>query len=204
MEQNGNNVMDYTRKDATVESMAQNMKERMERLGMLGEGPKNGALLVVDERPTVGDNTTVMLHVVNDAAAKGHVPSAYFSPGELSNVQVVNRLIAINTGIDSQTINDGTLSREQWKKLDATLPKLMGRPLYVDDTPEITLVSLKEKITDLAKEKGVRLVVVNPVDKINIHSDQESFDRQKRIDFITAELKRLADDLGITVIAVAE
>ena len=203
MEQNGNKVMDYTRKDATVESVAQNMKERMERLGMLGEGRKNGALLVVDERPTVGDNTTVMLHVVNDAAVKGHVPAAYFSPGELSNVQVVNRLIAINTGIDSQTINDGTLSREQWKKLDAELPKLMGAPLYVDDTPEIALSDLMKKITDLAKDKGVRLVVVNPLNQVVV--DGLVFtDGLTCLDYITAQLKTLAENLGITVIAVAE
>ena len=203
MEQNGNKVMDYTRKDATVESVAQNMKERMERLGMLGEGRKNGALLVVDERPPVGDNTTVMLHVVNEAAVKGHVPAAYFSPGELSNVQVVNRLIAINTGIDSQTINDGTLSREQWKKLDAELPKLMGAPLYVDDTPEIALSDLMKKITDLAKDKGVRLVVVNPLNQVVV--DGLVFtDGLTCLDYITAQLKTLAENLGITVIAVAE
>ena len=196
--------MDYTRKDATVEGVAQNMKDRISRLGLLDEGREHGVMFVIDERPPVGDNTAVMLHLLNEAAVKGNVPSAYFSPGELSNILVVNRLIAINTGIGIQTINDCTLSRDEWEKLDAELPKLMGRPLYVDDTPEITLVSLKEKITGLAKEKGVRLVVVNPVDKINIHSDQESFDRQKRIDFITADLKALAEDLGITIIAVAE
>jgi replicative DNA helicase len=195
--------MDCTRKDATVESVAQNMKERMERLGMLGEGRKNGALLVVDERPPVGDNTTVMLHVVNDAAVKGHVPAAYFSPGELSNVQVVNRLIAINTGIGIQTITDGTLSREQWKKLDAELPKLMGAPLYVDDTPEPTLGDLSAKIAGLARDKGVRLVVVNPVNMI-MGDGQKFDDAQDRTDHVTAGLKTLAEDLGITVIAVAE
>ena len=203
MEQNGNNVMDYTRKDATVESVARNMKERMERLGMLGEGPKNGALLVVDERPPVGDNTTVMLHVVNDAAVKGHVPAAYFSPGELSNVQVVNCLIAINTGIDSQTINDGTLSREQWKKLDAELPKLVGAPLYVDDTPEIALSDLMKKITDLAKDKGVRLVVVNPLNQV-VEDGLVFTDGLTCLDYTTAHLKALAGNLGITIFAVAE
>ena len=203
MEQNENKVMDYTRKDATVESVAQNMKERISRLGLLDEGREHGVMFVIDERPPVGDNATVMLHVVNDAAVKGNVPAAYFSPGELSNVQVVNRLIAINTGIGIQTITDGTLSREQWKKLDATLPKLMGAPLYVDDTPEPTLGDLSAKIAGLARDKGVRLVVVNPVSMIM--GDGQGFDdAQDRTDHVTAGLKTLAEELGITVFAVAE
>lgn len=189
-------------KENNMQEIAEKTKKFMNIVSSPGEGKKQGQLFIIDEQPPVGDNTTIMLHLVYEAAIKGRIPSAYFSP-DLSNVQVVNRLIAINTGIDLQTITDGTLSEEDWKKLDEGLPKLLGAPLYVDDTPEIALSDLTKKITDLAKDKGVRLVVVNPVNEVVV--DGLVFtDGPTCRDYITAHLKALAENLGITIFAVED
>lgn len=159
-----------------------------------------GILLTIGNESPVVDNTTVMLYMVSMAALKEHTPTAYFSPGMLS-VGVVNRLISIATGIDNEKIANGTLSEDEWKKFDEQLPLLMGSPLYIDDTQEIKLSELDQKVRDLVTNKGVRLVVVNPVSLMN-DNELKIENVQLRIDYITGKLKELAEQLGITIFAV--
>lgn len=159
-----------------------------------------GILMTLAGEPPVGDNTTIMLHLVSQAALVQHTPAAYFSPG-MTAVEVINRLIAVNTGIDYKDIAAGTLSDEDWKKLDAELPKLTGAPLYIDDTQEIPLSDLSEKIVDLAKSKGVQIVAVDPVSKVAV-SVYEA--KQDIVDYIKASLKTLAEDLGIIIFMAEE
>jgi len=162
---------------------------------------KRGFLVTVGDKPPVGDNTTIMLYMVTLAALKEHTPTAYFSP-ILSNVGVVNRLISIITGIDRRVIETGTLSDEQWKLLDQRLPHLLGEPLYVDDTPEVSVNELTEKIHGVVMKHGVRLVVIDPVNAV---SSEESFDTdQERIEHVTGCMKTLAEDLGITIFVVEQ
>lgn len=159
-----------------------------------------GVLLTIGNESPVADNTTIMLYMVRMAALEDHTPTAYFSPG-LSKVEVVNRLLSVVTGIDRSHIETGTLSDEQWIQLDSKLPLLMGAPLYIDDTPEIELDDLNRKVKKLAKENGVRLVVVNPVSMMTV-ANQPFADARQRIDYITTSLKAIAEELGITVFAV--
>jgi len=159
-----------------------------------------GVLLTIGNESPVADNTTIMLYLVRRAALKEHTPTAYFSPG-LSNVGVVNRLLAVVTGIDRSHIETGTLSDEEWVQMDSQLPLLTGAPLYIDDTPEIELSELDRKVKELVKDKGVRLVVVNPVSMMTV-ANQKFDDAQQRIDCITDCLKDLAEELGITIFAV--
>lgn len=176
----------------TSDIMEQNENNMQEAAG-------KGVLLTVDEQPPVGDNTTIMLHLVNEASVKGRTPTAYFSPG-MPNTQVVNRLIAINCGIDHKDIEAGTLSDEDWKKLDALLPRLLGVPLYIDDTPEMSLSALEGKVRALARDHGIRLVVVDSVSSLEVKRLLN--DALPRTEAITSALKRLAEDLGITIFAV--
>ena len=159
-----------------------------------------GILLTIGNESPVADNTTIMLYMVSMAALKDNTPTAYFSPSMLS-VEVVNRLIGIATGIDHNAIGAGTLSNEEWKRFDSVLPELMRTPLYIDDTPKIVLSELCYKISALVETKGVRLVVVNPLEKITVN-DRSFEDVQQRIDCIAGELKAMAERLGITILAV--
>lgn len=159
-----------------------------------------GILLVIGNESPVADNTTIMLYMVRAAALRDNTPTAYFSPGML-NVAVVNRLISIATGIDRQSIEAGVMSAEQWVRFDEQLPLLMRAPLYIDDTPEIELDDLRKKVTNLAENRDVRFVVVNPVSLMTV-CDQKFDDAQQHIDYITTSLKALAEELGVTIFAV--
>ena len=143
------------------------------------EGRK-GCLVVIDGKPPVGDNTTLMLYTVKFRAVDEKKPTAYFSLEE-SNQQVVNRLIAIITGIDLQKIT-----------------MLIDAPLYIDDTPALSLANLKRRVTNLAKDNGVRLVVVNHLNELTDDGTPTNAHR------IEANLKSIAEELGITIIAVQD
>lgn len=200
MEQNKNQD-GAQKRTVPVESIAQRMVERMNQTKETANG-KKGALIVIDSQPPVGDNTTIMLYMVELEAVRQQKPVAYFSP-ELSNVQVVNRLIAIHTGIDREKIESGMLSREEWDTLDRRIPQLMEAPLYVDDTPQPTVASLQEKVTALTKDHGVRLVIVNPVNLVD--ADGHSFDSEEdRLGWINRSLIKLSEDLGIAIFAIQD
>lgn len=174
--------------------VAMKMAERMNQPATT-DGKRNGCLVVIDGKPPMGDTTTMMLYMVKIRAVDEQKPTAYFSLVE-SNVQVVNRLIAITTGIDHEKIVSGQLSEDDWKAVDEKVPLLMKAPLYVDDTPMMTVAYLKEKLTIL-KEKGVTLAVID-------HVQQMITDRMASIDDLLNDVKTLAEQLGITIIAITE
>lgn len=159
-------------------------------------------LMTMAGEPPVGDNTTIMLYMVSQAALVQHRPVAYFSP-DIPATEVVNRLIAVNTGIDPQKISDGTLTTDEWQKLDAQLPRLAGAPLYIDDTREIELFDLLDKIVRLVKEQDVEIVVVNPANCVAV-ADGGKRNAQQRTNFVTDNLKKISEDLGVVIFIVEE
>ena len=160
-------------------------------------GKKRGALVVIDQKPPVGDNTTLMLYTVKLRAVDECKPTVFFSP-RLSNVQVVNRLISIITGIDPGTIQSGQLNDSEWKLIDEKVPQLLGAPLYVDDTPELTVDELRQKLAGLVKDSGVRMAVVDHMQDLTDGGQPANVHRTE------ACLKAIAEDLGITIFAVKD
>ncbi len=180
-----------------IQEAARQLAERSKNpVGNKSEGRK-GCLVVIDGKPPVGDNTTLMLYTVKFRAVDEKKPTAYFSLEE-SNQQVVNRLIAIITGIDLQKITDGTLSEDEWLLLDEKLPMLIDAPLYIDDTPAISLANLKKRMKNLANQNGVRLAVVDHLQELTDDGQPANVHR------IEADLKSIAEELGITIIAVQD
>ena len=96
-------------KENNMHEIAEKTKKFMNIVSSPGEGKKQGQLFIIDEQPPVGDNTTIMLHLVYEAAIKGRIPSAYFSP-DLSNVQVVNPLNQVV--VDGLVFRDGLACRD--------------------------------------------------------------------------------------------
>ena len=159
------------------------------------DGNRRGALVIIDQQPPVADNTTIMLYTVKTRAVDERQPTAYFSLG-LTNVQVCNRLIAIQTGIDQQHIDDGTLTDDEWKMLDEKLPQLMQSPLYIDDTEAMPLADLQRKMADLAQDNGVNFMVID-------HAQRVTADGLATADILTA-LQHTAEDLRVVAIAIVD
>jgi replicative DNA helicase len=156
-------------------------------------GKKKGCLVVMEDKPPVADNTTLMLYVLKLRAVDEGRPSVFFSLG-VPNVDIVNQLIAITTGIDIEKVNSLHLGNDEWKLIDKKLPLLVDSPLYVDDSV-ITLPELRMKMKDLA-DNGVDFVVIDHAQKIA--ADGMSTDN------ILDGVKTTAEQLGMTVIAVVD
>ena len=176
-------------KKNTAKIVAMKMAERMNQPAK-EDGKRKGVLIIIDQKPPVADNTTLMLYAVKLRAVDERNPTAYLSLGT-PNVDIVNQLIAITTGIDHEKIVNGNLTDDEWALVDERLPMLMDAPLYVDDSSGVTMLSLKEKLTMLAG-KGVTLAVID-------HADVDP-DAKDGTDF----LKSIAEELRMTIIFVTE
>ncbi len=166
-----------------------------EHMGHPENKRKQGALVVIDEQPPVGDNTTIALYMISMEAIKQKTPVAYFTP-TLSNVQVVNRLISMVTGISLEKIEAGTLTEQEWQILDERMPLLTDAPLYIDDTQKTTFNELADKMSRLAIDSRVRIVVINPVSRLSV--DGMGYDD------VIRWLNGLAADLGIVIFAIKD
>jgi replicative DNA helicase len=189
------NIKNEAQRMVPTESIARQMTEHVGHLENKRKNRRNGALVVIDEQPPVGDNTTNALYMISMQAIKQKTPVAYFTP-TLSNVQVVNRLISMETGISLEKIEAGTLTEQEWQILDERMPLLTDAPLYIDDTQKTTFDELSDKIARLATDNGVRIVFINPVSQMDIYG----------MDFndITSKLNTLAAGLGIVIFAIKD
>ena len=185
--------MEKNNKLNTAKIVAMKMAERKNQPAMT-DGKRKGGLVIIDQKPPVADNTTLMLYTVKLRAVDEGQPTAYFSLGT-PNVDVVNQLIAITTGIDHEKIVNGNLTDDEWALVDEKLPMLIDAPLYVDDTPEMTLAEVKGKMIDLIG-KGVKFVVIDHAQKLTTDN--------KDTDAILSDINESAKTLGYTVIAVVD
>jgi len=158
---------------------------------------RRGALVVLDQKPPVGDNTTIMLYAAKLRATDEQKPTAYFSLGTPS-IKVVNRLLAITTGISQEKIDSGQLDDKEWKQLDERLPQLTSAPLYIDDTPAMPIAELKQKLTDLLETAGVRLAIIDHAEQLTAKGQPAD------TAYITAHAKAIAEQLGITIITILD
>lgn len=155
---------------------------------------RKGALVVIDGKPPVADNTTIMLYAVKFRAVDEGIPTAYFGHG-VSDKEVVHQLISIMLDTDYEHVAAGELNEREWKRLDEKLVRLKDAPLYIDDTPEQTLSELKEKIEDLVITKGVSLCVIDHMEKVITPGTEKD---------VHFSLKALAERMGIVVIVIKE
>ena len=129
-------------------------------------------------------------------------PVALFSL-EMSNVQLVNRLIANVCEIPSEKIKSGQLANYEWQQLDYKLKNLMDAPLYVDDTPSLSVFELRTKARRLVREHGVRIIIIDYLQLMNA-SGMAFGSRQEEVSTISRSLKGLAKELSIPIIALSQ
>jgi replicative DNA helicase len=157
-------------------------------------------LLIIAGRPGQG-KTGFLLSVAKNAALlhKKHV--AIFSL-EMSNEQVVQRLLAQETGIDSQRMRTGKLSEDEWPLLTHAIEVLGDTQIYLDDTPAITPLQLRTKCRRLHMEFGLDLIVLDYLQLMG--GDVRNENRVQEVSYISRNLKVLARELNVPVLAAAQ
>ncbi|MBR5943336.1 MAG: replicative DNA helicase [Lachnospiraceae bacterium] len=157
-------------------------------------------LILIAARPSMG-KTAFVLNIAQHIAFKQNLPVAIFSL-EMSKVQLVNRLFALESSVDSQHIRTGQLSDNEWEKLIETAGIIGGSNLIIDDTPGISIPELRSKCRKYKLEKGLSCIMIDYLQLMSGTGKGDS--RQQEISDISRSLKAVARELDVPVIALSQ
>lgn len=167
-------------------------------LDRMTSGFKGSELIIIASRPAMG-KTAFALNLAQNAAVKSGKAVAFFNL-EMSASQLAMRMLASEGNIDAQVFRTGNLSEEDWGKLTMAMSTLSEAPIYIDDTPGVTVFDIRAKLRRLQKEHGVEMVVIDYLQLIQGRGDS----RQQEISEISRSLKLLARELNVPVIALSQ
>ena len=158
-------------------------------------------LILVAARPSMG-KTAFVLNIAEYVALKTRVTTAIFSL-EMSKTQLVNRILAMNSRVDSQAIRTGELKDDDWAKLMESARLIGEAPLIIDDTPGISITELRSKCRKMKIEHNLGLVIIDYLQLMS-GSKRSSESRQQEISEISRSLKALAREINCPVIALSQ
>ena len=164
-------------------------------------GWQDSDLVIIAGRPAMG-KTAFALSMAKNIATDYKVPIAFFSL-EMSNQQLVNRLLSNVCEIEGKIILNGQLQPDEWERLDKRVNKLLGAPLYVDDTAGLSVFELRTKARRLVREHGVKIIMIDYLQLMNANGMRFT-SRQEEVSTISRSLKGLAKELNIPVIALSQ
>ena len=163
-------------------------------------GFRKSDLIVIAGRPSMG-KTALALSIARNAALESKVPTAIFSL-EMSSDQLAQRLLSSEARIDGQKARTGRLQTARWKDVVIASGKLADAPLFIDDTPALSILDLRSRARRLKREENIGLLVVDYLQLMQ--GPRRSENRQQEISYITQSLKALAKELDIPVIALSQ
>ncbi|MDI9568285.1 MAG: replicative DNA helicase, partial [Bacillota bacterium] len=169
-------------------------------LDRLTAGLQPSDLIIVAARPAMG-KTSFALNIALHVALEAKIPVAIFSL-EMSREQLIMRMLSSEAGIDGQRLRTGFLDEEDWLLLTTAMARLSEAPIYIDDTPNITVMDIRAKARRLVQEQGQALILLDYLQLVNSRRSFES--RQQEITEISRGLKALARELQVPVVALSQ
>jgi len=170
-------------------------------LDKITAGWQNSDLVIIAARPAMG-KTAFVLSMAKNMAVNFNIPVAVFSL-EMSNVQLVNRLIVNVCQISGSKIKTGQLEPYEWEQLDYKIKELFDAPIYIDDTPSLSVFELRTKARRLVREHKVKCIVIDYLQLMNA-SGMSFGSREQEVSTISRSLKGLAKELNIPIIALSQ
>lgn len=170
-------------------------------LDKLTSGWQNSDLIILAARPAMG-KTAFVLSMAKNMALDFAAPVGVFSL-EMSNVQLVNRLIVNVCQIRGESIKSGRLSDDEWMRLDKNHKLLYNAPVYIDDTPSLSVFELRTKARRLVREHGVKILIIDYLQLMNA-SGMSFGSREQEVSTISRSLKGLAKELNIPIVALSQ
>ena len=156
-------------------------------------------LILIAARPSMG-KTALILNIATNASVNHNIPTAIFSL-EMSKEQMINRMLCAHSMIDSQKVRTGNMEDRDWERIAESVAPLSAAPLYIDDTPGISVSELRAKCRKLKMEKGLGLVMI---DYLQLMSGSGRESRQQEISEISRSLKAIAREVQAPVIACSQ
>jgi len=171
------------------------------KLDRLTSGWQRSDLIIIAARPSMG-KTAFALSMARSIAVEHKRPIAFFSL-EMSSIQLVNRLIVSETELPSDRIRNGRLEEYEWKQLDFKIKSLVEAPIFIDDTPAITIFELRAKCRRLKVQHQIEAVFVDYLQLMSGPGDNRG-SREQEVSTISRSLKSIAKELDIPVIALSQ
>jgi len=163
-------------------------------------GLQKSDLLIFAGRPGVGKSSFMLSVALNAARIGGRI--AIFTM-EMGNEQIVQRLVAMDTGIDSQKLRTGRLEPQEWSKFVEATGRLSELHLFIDDTPAMSPIQMRNKCRRLVHEYGLDLVIVDYLQLMNGGGGYEN-NRVQEVSYISRSLKEMARELNLPVFTAAQ
>ncbi|MDE6344122.1 MAG: replicative DNA helicase [Muribaculaceae bacterium] len=158
-------------------------------------------LIIIAARPAMG-KTAFVLSMAKNMAVNFNTPVAIFSL-EMSNVQLVNRLISNVCELPGEVIKSGQLSQPEWDQLMTRIKRLYSAPLYIDDTAALSIFELRTKARRLVREHDIKIIIIDYLQLMNA-SGMRFGSREQEVSMISRSLKQLAKELNIPIIALSQ
>ncbi|MCM4169528.1 Replicative DNA helicase [Arenibacter antarcticus] len=173
-----------------------------DKLDKLTSGWQPSDLIIVAARPGMG-KTALTLSMARNIAVNSNIGVAFFSL-EMSSVQLITRLISSETGLSSEKLRTGRLEKHEWEQLNVKVKSLESAPLFIDDTPSLSIFDLRAKARRLASQHDIKMIVIDYLQLMTAGGTQKGGNREQEISTISRNLKALAKELSIPVIALSQ
>ena len=158
-------------------------------------------LIIIAARPSMG-KTAFVLSMARNMAIDHESPVAFFSL-EMSDVQLMMRLIVAETGLSGSDIKSGRLTPEQWRHLESATKPLGMAPLYVDDTPALSVFEFRSKARRLKIHNDIKIIIIDYL-QLMTGSTESKGNREQEVAFISRTLKAIAKELNVPINALSQ
>ncbi|EEM56656.1 MULTISPECIES: replicative DNA helicase [Bacillus cereus group] len=165
-------------------------------------GLNSSDLIIVAARPSVG-KTAFGLNIAQNVATIAREPVAIFSL-EMESEQLMKRMLCAEGNIDAQALRNGNLSGTDWSKLMMAMGVISNAPLFIDDTPGISVEEIRRKCRKLKREHGLSLILIDYLQLVTLLHSKNGENRQQEVSTISRLLKSLARELKVPVIALSQ
>jgi len=173
------------------------------RLDELTSGWQPSDLVILAARPGMG-KTAFVMSMAKNMAIDFDQPVAIFSL-EMSSVQLITRMISSETGISSGKLRKGNLEPHEWEQLNVKVKNLTKAPIFIDDSPSLSIFDLRAKARRLASQHGIKIIIIDYLQLMTAGTSQKGGgNREQEISTISRNLKALAKELNIPVVALSQ
>lgn len=173
-----------------------------DKLDKLTSGWQPSDLIIVAARPGMG-KTALTLTMARNIAVDFNQAVAFFSL-EMSSVQLITRLISSETGLSSEKLRTGKLEKHEWEQLNVKVKTLEKAPLFIDDTPSLSIFDLRAKARRLKSQYDIKVIMIDYLQLMTAGGSQKGGNREQEISTISRNLKALAKELNVPVIALSQ
>lgn len=204
---------DYVQIDPVVKTAYENIQKSAEKSGLTGistgftalddvtSGLHDSDLMIIAGRPAMG-KTSFALSMAKNIAVDQHIATGFFTL-EMSDIQLCDRLISNTCSVAGGKILSGQLSPDEWERIDLNIVKLNNVPLYIDQTPSLSVFELRTKARRMVRNEGVKVIMIDYL-QLMTASGMRFNSRQEEVSIISRSLKSLAKELNIPIVALSQ